>query len=108
MRKAGEQRRHLRSPKGVPVHVAWTDRLGGDKFLNGQTVDISVGGIRVEVREPIEKHTYVTVRCSAMGLHGRASVRTCSRKGMKYVLGLEFSGGLQWPPKSKALSSTDV
>ena len=99
MRPEGELRRHGRATKSTPVCVIWTDRLGGDKFVNGRTVDISEAGIRIEVPEPIDKQTYVTVQCPAMALHGRASVRTCSRKGTKYVLGLEFSGGVQWRPK---------
>jgi hypothetical protein len=100
VRKEGELRRHSRSAKAAPVSLGWTDRLGVDMFVNGRTVDISAAGIRVELPQPIKKDTYVTVQCSAMGLHGRASVRTCGRKGSKYALGLEFSAGLQWLPKS--------
>jgi hypothetical protein len=33
-------------------------------------------------------------------LHGSASVKSCVRKGMKYLVGLEFSAGLKWKPKS--------
>ena len=60
--------------------------------------------MRVEVPEQIEKQTYVTVLCAALGLHGRASVRNCSRKGMKFIVGLEFSAGLEWKPGAKPLS----
>ena len=95
MKQEGGLRRHARSIKSSVVSVVWTDRLGGDKFVNGRTVDVSEAGIRIEIPEPIDKATYVTVQCPAMGLHGRASVRTCNRKGTKYVLGLEFSAGLQ-------------
>jgi hypothetical protein len=70
--------------------------------MNGQALDVSSSGMRIEVGDPIEKQTYVTVQCTALGLHGRASVRSCTRKGMRYVLGLEFSAGLQWkPPQPK-------
>ena len=50
--------------------------------------------------EPLEKQTYVTLQSPGLGLHGTASVRTCARKGMKYIVGLEFSAGLKWKPKS--------
>jgi hypothetical protein len=70
-----------------------------DQFVTGRSLDVSPSGMRVEVAAPIEKQTYVTVQCPALSLHGRASVRTCARKGVKYVVGLEFSGGLQWKPK---------
>jgi hypothetical protein len=73
--------------------------MGGDKYINGKTLDISTSGMRVEVSDPIDRQTYVTLQCAALGLHGSASVRTCNRKGMKFVIGLEFSGGLKWKPK---------
>ena len=100
MSREGELRRHPRDEKSSPIQIIWQDRSGADRFVNGRSLDISPSGMRAEVSEPIEKQTYVTVQCAALGLHGRASVRTCARKGMKYVLGLEFSAGLKWKPKS--------
>ena len=103
MDQEGELRRHWRSTKSEAVSVVWSDRLGADKFINGRTVNISESGIRIEVGQPIEKQTYVTVQCSSLGLHGRASVRSCVRRGSKYLLGLEFSAGLKWRPKTEML-----
>jgi PilZ domain len=100
MSREGDLRRHSRSEHAATVRLIWKDRAGVDKFINGRTVDISESGMRIEVPEPIEKRTYVTLQCSDLGLHGAASVRSCARKGMKYVVGLEFSGGLQWSAKS--------
>lgn len=73
--------------------------------MTGSTVDISESGIRLEVREPIEQRTYVTLQCSALGVHGSASVRSCTRQGTKFVLGLEFSGGLRWKPQETPLDN---
>jgi len=92
-------RRHGRAEKSSPLQIVWQDRTGADKYVQGKTLDISPSGMRVELAEPIERGVYVTVQCPALGVHGRASVRSCSRKGMKYILGLEFSGGLEWKPK---------
>jgi PilZ domain len=100
MSQEGELRRHARADESSPVQIIWQDRSGGDRFINARTLNISPNGMRVEVSEPIDKQTYVTLKCEALSLHGRASVRTCTRKGTKYVLGLEFSAGLQWKPKS--------
>jgi PilZ domain len=100
MSRDGELRRHERAEKSSPIQIVWQDRTGADKFVNGKSLDISPSGMRVEVSEQIEKRTYVTVQCAALGVHGTASVRTCTRKGMKYILGLEFSAGLKWKPKS--------
>ena len=93
-------RRHARAEKSSPIQIVWQDKSGTDQFVSGRSLDISTSGMRVEVSSPIEKQTYVTLQCTALALHGRASVRTCTRRGMKYVLGLEFSAGLQWKPKS--------
>jgi hypothetical protein len=100
MDRQGELRRHARAEKSSPVQIVWKDREGVDKYVTGKSLDISASGLRVEVSAPIDKQTYVTLQCAALALHGSASVRTCARKGQKYVVGLEFSGGLKWKPKT--------
>jgi hypothetical protein len=100
MSQKGELRRHGRSTESMPLQLIWKDRQGLDRFMNGRTIDVSESGIRVELPEPIEKQTYVTLQSVRLGLHGSASVKSCVRKGMKYLVGLEFSAGLKWKPKS--------
>ncbi len=100
MSREGELRRHARAEKSSPIQIVWQDRSGADRFVSGRSVDISPSGMRAEVSVPIDKQTYVTLQCAALGLQGSASVRTCTRKGTKYILGLEFSGSIQWKPKS--------
>jgi hypothetical protein len=100
MSREGELRRHARAEKSSPIQLVWQDRGGADRFVSGRSLDISPSGMRVEVSQPIDKQTYVTLQCAALGVQGTASVRSCTRKGAKYILGLEFSGGLQWKPKS--------
>jgi hypothetical protein len=78
-----------RTRKSASVQIIRTDRWGVDKLINGRTVDVSNAGMRIEVPEPIETETYVTL-CSALGLQGRAAVRSCIRKGMKYLVALDF------------------
>jgi PilZ domain len=99
MTHEGDLRRHSRSEKSSPVQIIWKDRHGTDKYVQGRIINVSESGIRVEVSEPLEKQTYVTLQSPGLGLHGRASVRTCTRKGTKYAVGLEFSAGLKWKPK---------
>jgi hypothetical protein len=100
MSQEGDLRRHARSTRSAPIQLVWKNRQGLDGFLNGRIIDVSESGIRVEVSDPLEKQTYVTLQAASLGLHGSASVRTCTRKGMKYLVGLEFSAGLKWKPKS--------
>jgi PilZ domain len=100
MSREGELRRHPRAEKSSPVQIIWQDRSGTDRIISGRSLDISTSGLRIEVSEPLDHHSYVTVQSPALGVHGRASVRSCTRKGIKYIVGLEFSGGLQWKAKS--------
>jgi hypothetical protein len=91
-------RRHDRTEHAEIVQVMWKDRDGGDKFTNARTLNISEVGMRIEVPEPLQERSYVTLRCDKLKLNGRASVRTCHRKGTRYLVGLEFSVGMKWKP----------
>ena len=102
MSNEGTLRRHDRAEKSSPIQLIWKDRTGVDKYVTGRTLDISPSGLRIEISEQIEKQTYVTMQCAALDLHGTASVRSCVRKGRKHIVGLEFSGGLKWKPKTEA------
>src|ERR1700683_3661237 len=99
LNRKGELRRHERSITSAPVRITWQDQRGMDNFVNGRTLDISASGLRIEVPEPIVKQTRVTLQCAELWVHGTASVRSCTRKGMKYVVGLELSSGVQLKPK---------
>ena len=89
-------RRQDRTEIVVPVQLTWTDRLGHDNFATGQSLDINDWGIRVQISVPLIERTYVSLRADQLSLAGRASVRTCRKLGAKYLVGLEFSGGLKW------------
>jgi PilZ domain len=100
MAEKGGIRRDDRIRTDQMVEVTWKDRSGQEKFARARTLDISELGMRVEMPEALDKLIYVTLRCSALSLHGTASVRSCVRQATKYLIGLEFSGGLKWKPKS--------
>jgi hypothetical protein len=96
-------RRHDRDEKSSPIQMVWKDRTGVDRYVVGRSLDISASGMRIEIADAIESHTYVTISCTGLGLQGSASVRSCTRKGMKFIAGLEFSG-LVWRHESKKAS----
>jgi hypothetical protein len=95
-------RRHDRTEHSEMVQVMWKDRAGGDKFTNARTLNISEVGMRIEVPEPLQERSYVMLRCDKLKLNGRASVRTCQRKGSRYLVGLEFAVGMKWKPPQPA------
>ncbi len=84
------------------MQVHWRDRSGIDSAANGRTIDISEVGMRIKLSARIDPGVYVTFSASKVPLRGTASVRTCKQQGLGYVIGLEFSGGLQWKPKGAA------
>ena len=99
MDNKGDLRRQARRPITAPIQLSWTDIQGTEKFITARIVDISESGMRVQMREPLAKQTYVALRADQIGLQRRASVRTCVKQGTNHVVGLEFSGGLKWKPK---------
>lgn len=80
--------------------MSWADREGNQKFAQGQVTDVSETGMRIEMREPLARHAYVSFRVDQLALQGSASVRSCKKQATKYLLGLEFAGGLKWKPKA--------
>lgn len=92
-------RRDERMPAAELVEVTWKDRYGQEKFAKARSLDVSELGMRIEMPEALDKLVYVTLRSIPLALHGTASVRSCTRRGTKYLVGLEFSGGLRWKPK---------
>lgn len=75
--------------------VTWCDEEGHDKFANARALDVSDIGLRLQIPVRIREKSYISLRCEALGIHGRASVRYCSRAGNKYIIGVEFAAGLK-------------
>jgi hypothetical protein len=88
-------RRFHRFPYNDLVRVSWQDRLGQVKYANAKCLDVSEQGISVELVEPVELRSYVSLRSDKLKLAGTAAVRYCQRKAGKYMIGLEFSAGLK-------------
>lgn len=109
MKSKEQLRAGQRTPAPMTVQVVWQDKLGRDKFATVRSVDISNLGIRLEMPEPLEARSIVTLNSQQLGLHGSGSVRYCTRKGgRKYVIGLECVGGLRYkvPETRVAVPST--
>jgi threonine dehydrogenase-like Zn-dependent dehydrogenase len=95
MSMARDIRRHSRVSYPQPVQVGWSDAEGRPRMSRGKCVDISDIGLSVEVSDRVPVGSYVTVRLQGVGPVGSASVRHLGRRGVKYVIGLEFTQGLR-------------
>jgi len=85
-----DKRRKQRQLFDCALEVTWKDIHEVSRTIAVRAIDLSDSGIRVESSEAIELHTEVFVRAERYGLTGITAVRHSSRRGTKYVLGLEF------------------
>jgi hypothetical protein len=83
-------RRHCRVPYASPLDIGSTTN-GETKFTHATLLEISLGGMRVEVPEPFPIGTLVTLRADAIHLSGSAMVRHVGQVGTKFILGLELT-----------------
>jgi hypothetical protein len=94
--RSEDRRRHPRLVPGARVEAYWQDGQGVSRCTQGRCLDISESGLRMETIEPIPVRTYINLRVDKFQMHGSASVRHSVRRSGKYILGVEFSGGLRW------------
>jgi len=80
------------------ICVSWEDPLGQVKYSSAKCLGVSERGISLELVEPVEPRSYVSVKSEKLKLAGTAAVRFCKRKAGKYNVGLEFTAGLKCPP----------
>jgi hypothetical protein len=101
-------RKHERSPSDTLVKIRWSSASGEAHFALGKILDCSEKGLRVEVVEPIQTRSYVTLEAPELnraGWSGWGSVRYCVLKRAKYIVGLELSAGVQWNPTTSAVAA---
>ena len=91
-------RRHERMFLKVPLRIEWRDMRGCIQSCLAHSVDASEGGLRLALSEYVAPRTLVFIKTKA----GRetltaATVRHCTRRGMRYFVGLELSEGAAGP-----------
>ena len=90
------RRRAVRYPCSGAIRLAWTSNF--DKYAMGECVDISRTGLRMLISDPIPLRTSVCFKADCLAFGGSGTVRFCKRLKGRYVVGLDFSGGLTWRP----------
>jgi hypothetical protein len=101
-------RKHERTPSDALVKIRWSLPSGEAHFSRGKILDCSEKGLRVEVMEPIQTRSYVTLEAPELdraGWSGWGSVRYCVLRRAKYIVGLELSAGVQWNPTASAVAA---
>jgi DnaJ-like protein/PilZ domain-containing protein len=86
-----DKRRKQRQLFDCVLEVSWKDVHGTSRTISVRAIDLSNTGVRVESADAIELGTEIYVRAEKYGLTGSTVVRHSSRRGLKYILGLEFN-----------------
>ncbi len=104
------RRRNKRVSLDSPIQISWQDQRGRPHCFQAIAIDISDAGIRVELPEPPGKTDTLQMRSVGLNLACSGSVRTCTRSGKKFLVGIEFAGqarfdrvtaGIEPPAKRK-------
>jgi hypothetical protein len=99
MVKRRDSRGSERTLSNAVVKLKWNGASGEPRFAPGKVLDCSKSGIRIEVAEPIQIRSYVTLDAPELNMAGWAgwgSVRYCVLRQSKYIIGLELSAGARW------------
>ena len=73
-----------------PIEVSWEERAGVKRQERGRCLDVSAGGLKMELSEPLAVGTPIYFHVLHTNLAGTASVRHCTFSGSKYFIGVEF------------------
>lgn len=76
------------------VEVSWSGPDGKRRSALGNTIDISVHGMQVEVNASIPADCSIQVRFAGIELSSKASVRHCAQICSWFRMGLEFEDSL--------------
>ncbi len=91
-------RRHVRHAISGPMRLLWEDSSGREIIVNARLVNVSVGGLQLQVPRQIPVSAQISCNDAKLGISGRGRVRYCNFVKGGYVIGVEFSGGTGWHP----------
>src|SRR5450631_1034680 len=97
--KRKDLRRHERYAvdSGI-MQVSSLDVTGTMKMARTRAVNISEGGMAVELPEGAMPLSLVRFQSDRFKIRGQGVVRHCRRVGARFIAGLEFTEGLRWRP----------
>jgi len=95
--KRKEMRRHRRYAVDATImQVYYLDASGKMKVARTRALNISEGGMAVELPEAVQPMSMARFQSDKYKLFGSGAVRYCNKAGSKYIVGLEFTEGLRW------------
>jgi hypothetical protein len=88
------QRRDARVRYCAPFRLFWVERMSRIKYARAASSDVSERGLCLETSQSIPVGTRLALRAETGELFGGAQVRHSTRRGLKFVVGIEFGYGL--------------
>ena len=92
MDRKNDLRRESRLGHQGRAFITWDDPQGGACQVSARALNFSHSGIALECFEAVPVRTTVGVHVPGLELRGLASVRYCTRRGLRHVVGLEMFG----------------
>ena len=90
--QATTRRTNRRSQQRIAINthlfVSFQDGKGVQHRIRARAVDLSKSGVLVQSDEPVPLGQVVYLQTPSFIAMGRASIRHCTQKGLKYVIGL--------------------
>src|SRR5689334_9087610 len=80
---------------GSQLQVSWLDKNGAMRVTSARAVNVCEDGIAFELPDAAMP-LMVRFQSDQFDVKGAGVVRHCSRVGRKYVIGVKFTGGLNW------------
>jgi len=88
------RRRGVRLRFQTAFGVFWNERAAQPKYLRAFCKEVSEHGLSLETSDPIPVGTRLSLRADSGALFGEARVKHLTKRGPKYILGVELSSCL--------------
>lgn len=101
-----ERRNAVRVHNDELIAVEWV-APSGERFQERvRCVDVSEGGVRLELPRRIEPGSVVSLRADKYHLNATARAKSAVSRGMRYHIGFEFNSGWKWRELARALEAS--
>jgi len=93
-RSIAVRRRGVRLRFQTAFRIFWNEDVSQPKYVKAFCREISEHGLSLETSDPIPVDTRVSLRADSGVLFGDARVKHVTKRGAKYILGVELSSCL--------------
>lgn len=91
-----DRRRFERFTVTGKIKLNWKTPDGHSFAATARCLDVSETGVLLESERPVPVGALINLESADLHVAGIAAVCHCRPKGLKYLLGLEFRGGLRF------------